>query len=470
MRVLQSSLDAIIVVDEELRIRVFNPVAERLFGCASETVLGTSIERLIPQRLRVAYVLFVKLFDQIGMTRRTGITVEQLCGLRADGTEFQLEGSISRIRVDGRKHYTLILHDSAERLRAAVEGEELDGRLRLMADAAPVMLWTAGPDKLRTYCNRGWRQFTGRPLEAELGSGWTESIHPDDMTWCMKAYEQAFDRRESVTVEYRLRRHDGEYRWVVDSAVPYYAADGSFAGYVGSAIDITSHKEAEAAVADVSRKLVEAHESERTRLARELHDDIAQRMAVLTMDLDTLAERLPLRPDDLSLRIRALADRAIDLAKDIQGISHSLHSSKLDYIGVAAAAAAFCREVSQQHHVDVAFTHHGVPDDVPNEVAVCVFRVLQEAVHNAVKHAGVQSVAVDLRGSGHDLHLEVRDAGVGFEPDAALRGPGFGLVGMQERMRLADGELALESRPGAGATIRARVPLHRSSAALAGAG
>ena len=210
---------------------------------------------------------------------------------------------------------------------------------------------------------------------------------------------------------------------------------------------------------DVKTRLIEAHEAERTRIAGELHDDIGQRMAVLTMDLDALGQALPLPTDEARTRVRALGDRTLQLARDIQGLSHWLHPPKLEYLGVASASASFCREVSRQQNVDIAFSHDGIPDGVPNHVALSLFRVLQEAVTNAVTHAGVHDVAVTLRGSPEEIRLEIVDSGVGFDRDAVLNGRALGLIGMQERVRMVNGDLVIESRPGAGTSIRARMPL-----------
>ncbi len=208
-----------------------------------------------------------------------------------------------------------------------------------------------------------------------------------------------------------------------------------------------------------SRKLIEAHERERECIARALHDDIGQRIAITTMDLDLLAKALPLPTPEARERIRALSDRTLTLAKDIQALSHRLHPPRLDYLGVAAASAAFCREISERRNVDVAFSQDGIPDGVPADVALMVFRVLQEAVTNAVTHAGVGQMAVALYGRPDAIQLEIVDAGIGFDVDAALNGSGRGLAGMQERVRLVGGELVIQSRPGAGTSIHARVPL-----------
>jgi PAS domain S-box-containing protein len=321
------------------------------------------------------------------------------------------------------------------------------------------MIWMSGTDKLCTYVNQTWLEFTGQPLEAELGSRWEEGVHPEDRNRCRDNYTLAFDRREGFQMQYRLRRHDGEFRWVTDIAVPRFNPDGSFAGYIGSCIDITDRKLAEEALAGVSRRLIEAHEQERTWVARELHDDINQQLALLSIELDRYGQRLPESAADLHSPIRHLSQRLSDIANGVQALSHRLHSSKLEYLGLTMAAKSFCRELSGQQNVQVEFAHSDVPPDIPQEIALCLFRVLQEALQNAVKHSGARQFRVELRGAREEIRLTVSDPGVGFDWQGALDRQGLGLISMRERLLLVNGEFEVKSQPGAGTTICARVPL-----------
>jgi signal transduction histidine kinase len=222
---------------------------------------------------------------------------------------------------------------------------------------------------------------------------------------------------------------------------------------------------AEDAISSVGRRLIAAQEEERTRIARELHDDIGQRLALLSIELETL-QRSP-SPREFPGRMYQILKQTSEIASEIQAISHRLHSSKLEYLGLAAAARGYCAELSEQQNVRIDFVEESVPRSLPREVEMSLFRVLQEALRNAVKHGRVHQVKVELRGRANDVQLTVRDSGVGFDPSTALHGKGLGLVSMQERVRLVHGELTIDSAPNSGTSIHARVPLTRDEA-LAG--
>jgi len=233
--------------------------------------------------------------------------------------------------------------------------------------------------------------------------------------------------------------------------------DGSFAGYIGSCIDVTDRKLAEEALASVGRRLIEAHEEERTLIGRELHDDINQRLALLAVELDQWRKESS-RDIHLLDRFRHAQQRISEIAMDVQALSHRLHSSKLDYLGLAVAAKSFCRELSEKAKVEIAFSHAEVPSTLPKKVSLCLFRVMQEALQNAVKYSGVRTFKVDLRGTLDSLELTVADSGRGFEERDALSRQGLGLISMRERLQIVHGEFKVQSKPGSGTTIYARVP------------
>src|SRR5262245_4942452 len=193
-----------------------------------------------------------------------------------------------------------LLLQRSSRVRAHSALRESEGRFRRMADTAPVMVWMSGSDKLCTYFNKHWLDFTGRPLQREIGNGWSEGVHAEDFQRCLDVYSRSFDARVPFRMEYRLRRSDGEYRWVLDLGVPRFGMDGSFEGYIGSAIDITDEKrlteelrENQHELRVLTGRLLQSQETERRRIARELHDDLSQRLALLSVQLDLVAQKPP---------------------------------------------------------------------------------------------------------------------------------------------------------------------------------
>ena len=234
-------LDAIVVMDRGGHILEFNPSAERMFGYRREDMLGRELaDTLIPPSLReqhrrgLAHYLAGKEAPMIG--KRIDLT-----GMRADGSNLPIELSIARtgLRIPV---FVGLMRDISERQRAEAELRESEERFRILADSAPVLIWMSGPDKLCTWFNEQWLRFVGRAMAQELGSGWAENVHPEDFDRCLQIYTTHFDRREPFSMEYRLRRHDGQWRWVLDNGAPRYDSLKNFVGYIGSCIDITSLK------------------------------------------------------------------------------------------------------------------------------------------------------------------------------------------------------------------------------------
>jgi signal transduction histidine kinase len=228
-------------------------------------------------------------------------------------------------------------------------------------------------------------------------------------------------------------------------------------------LDITERKRTEVALANLSRRLIETQELERTRIARELHDDIGQRLALLAIELGQFDS--PDLPAEVASRIGEIQKQSAEIATDVQSLSHELHSSKLEYLGIATAMRGFCKEFAAQQNVEIVFAHDAIPRTVPSDISLCLFRILQEALHNAVKYSGVRHFDAQLRASSDAIDLTVRDSGPGFDTEEAIKTSGLGLVSMAERIKLVGGQLSIESHPGSGTTIHASVPLRGAARA-----
>jgi PAS domain S-box-containing protein len=205
-------------------------------------------------------------------------------------------------------------------------------------------------------------------------------------------------------------------------------------------------------------RLIQAQEEERTKIARELHRYIDS-LTVLAIDLDRFGQQAPESLAEARQQIGEARQQVKDIVSDIRVLWRHLHSSTLKYLGLAAAAASFCKELSIREKVNIDLHCEGIPKELPKEISVCLYRVLQEALQNGIKHGRSRNFEVSLGGESSEIQLTVRDWGIGFDPEAAMKGRGLGLTSMQERLKLVDGKLCIESQAKQGATIHARVPL-----------
>jgi signal transduction histidine kinase len=283
-------------------------------------------------------------------------------------------------------------------------------------------------------------------------------VNPEQRIASMK---RLVDQANVKDLDVKFRRKDGQIRRGLGSAELIDVRGEPCA--LSVIADITERKQAEEAMAGFSRRLIEAQETERTRIARELHDDINQRLAMVAIGLKTAIEGLPNSEVRTSRILDEAGEMVSELETDVQALSHRLHSSKLEYLGLAAATSGFCRELSERQNVKIDFRCDGLPEDLSGEVSLCFFRVLQEALHNAVKYSGVAEFEVSIEYVSHEIQLRVHDAGAGFDPTLTAAGHGLGLTSMKERLKLVSGELSIQSKPQGGTTIFARVPIDQET-------
>ncbi|HEX2331147.1 MAG TPA: PAS domain S-box protein [Candidatus Angelobacter sp.] len=247
-------------------------------------------------------------------------------------------------------------------------------------------------------------------------------------------------------------------RWFYWELRPWMTESGTVGGVLMFGIDVTQRKQMQEALAAMSRKLLEAQEQERARIGRELHDDITQRLVLLALEL----EQMQLSSGADRPRLEELRQRTMEISQDVQALSHELHSPRLEYLGVIPCMKSWCSEFAERQRIEVEFNNE-VSSAVPPDIGLCLFRVLQEGIHNALKHSGVKHVAVHIEESGNEICLCIRDSGRGFDVEAARRGNGLGLASMEERVRLVHGKFAIESKPMGGTAISVHVPLSLES-------
>ena len=498
-----------------------------------------------------------------------------------------------------------LLVQRSRRVHAQKALSESEERFRLLADTAPVFVWTAGVDTKYDFFNRGRLEFTGRPLERELGHGWTESVLADDRVHCVRTYLAAFEARQPFHLEYRLRRADGAYRWILDIGVPRYGPDGAFAGYIGSGIDITDRKEAVDALRenqqryavataaggvgvwdwnfetseiyvdptlkailgftdaeistraddwgarihpldlpmvtaqvqacmdgtveeyevehrmlhkdgsvrwflsrgslvrradgtphrmigtkvditarkkaeevirenqavleatnsemqDLAGRLIASQEVERARIARDLHDDLSQQIAGLSIALSALKRRIAAVPEAAALHpdVASLQKRTVGLAENIRHVSHDLHPSVIEHVGLVEALGAHCAELQRRHPLTIAFSADGDFASIKGDAALCLYRVAQEGLRNVVTHAKASQVHVLLHNNNKVTELTISDDGRGFEMSRGKQTQqGLGLVSINERVRLSGGSVSMLTEVNKVTRLRVAVPL-----------
>jgi PAS domain S-box-containing protein len=458
--IVESLDDAIISQDLDGIIRSWNLGAQRMFGFTEAEAVGRPITIIVPPECQDEERTILQRLN-------AGERIEhyETARVSKEGKKVFVSLTMAPVRDSSGRvvGFSKIARDITSRKQADLLLLETEKRFRLMADLAPVLMWMSGPDKLFTDFNRGWLGFTGRTLQEELGEGWTRNVHPDDLQSCLQTYRQAFDARESFATEYRFRRHDSQYRWMLDQGVPRYLDDGVFAGYIGCCIDITDEKEAKTILAELSGRLIRAQEEERARIARELHDDVNQRLALLANGLYELltAER---GETTLKKELSELLEGATQIATDIHHLSHGLHPSKLQYLGLAAAVRELCEEFSKQHKIRVECIVRGLPAKLDENARVTLFRTIQESLRNVAKHSQARHVKIELTGESEAVRLCISDDGVGF----SFRrdgNRGLGLVSMRERVKLIGGEFSIRPLP-LGTQVEVTIPADRTAGPL----
>jgi PAS domain S-box-containing protein len=352
--------------------------------------------------------------------------------------------------------------DITERKRAEEQLRASEERSREIVQKSPVaMLIERGPEEMCELVNDRFVAIFGYTKEdIPSVAEWWPLAYPDEAyrnairtKWEMRIKEACKGNAEFSVMEAKVRCKDGSYRYVEFHFAPL--GDINLVSFV----DLTARKDAELELAKVGGRLINAHEEERARIARELHDDICQRMALLALGLDELEHSPAELPAGIRNRASELRERTSEVLNDLQSMSRELHSAKLELLGIAAAVRGFCKKFGQEQKAEIDCQIRDLPASLDPDTSLCLFRVLQEAVNNAAKHSGVRQFEVRLWGTPAEIHLTIADFGIGFDADAPKKSQGLGLISMQERMSLLDGIFSIRSQPGHGTTVHVCVPL-----------
>ncbi|MDH3460412.1 MAG: PAS domain-containing sensor histidine kinase [Burkholderiaceae bacterium] len=468
--IIHAAREAIFVVDENQRIVMINPAAQRMFGCSASDALGRDLSLFIPQQYRQAHATHMRQFDASGVVERPMGTRGAISGLRANGEEFPAEATICRLDVvdefGPRRYFTALLRDLSEEQRLQAEIDALNKSMRTIFELAPIAIWVTRGDQI-VYANHACAALFGATESKVLV---TRSIYsllsPQSHRTVREKVAQALVTEASVhVINECIVRSDGAVREVeiAVAALPDHGQTAVQMVITDVTQRVQERQELERSRRELRRlsaSLVDTREEERRRISRELHDELGQRLTALKMELASLTSQR--QPGALEARMASMIDMVDDTVVAVRRIATELRPLMLDDLGLNAAIEWLARDSARRMGVEI--TLH-LADDAPpvsDEVAIALFRMVQEALTNIARHAQASAAHIETQRRASEVVLTVQDNGVGFTGQAILREDSHGLVGMRERAFMLGGAMEIGNLPGGGTRITVRLPVHRA--------
>lgn len=332
-------------------------------------------------------------------------------------------------------------------------------RSQLVEEAGHAGVWMRDFRTGEMWVSDAWcRVFEFDDPDAVDFDKFLSRIHNDDRAAFVANVEAITRGASEYHYEYRILPPSGEMKWISSRGRVDRGETGEAVVIYGASVDVTPQKLAEEAAHEMSGRLIHAQEMERARIARELHDDLSQSLALISIRLEMLSGR-PATGSDFQEVVDTLSANLRTLSSDVHRLSHELHPAKLEQLGLAPAIRGFCREISEGRGLQVEFNPPDLPRDLPSDIALCLYRVTQEALQNVAKHSGASSAKVSLELANGEIRLAISDDGSGFDAAAPALKESLGLIGMGERVRSVRGTFHVESAPGKGTCITATAPL-----------
>jgi PAS domain S-box-containing protein len=482
---------SILVINQRGKIELANPCAEKLFGYSTSDLIGKPVELLIPESLRHKHESYRHGYFSKPKARPMGLGIE-LFAAKKDGEVFPVEISLGHYELQGEKLAVAFITDITEQVKAKKIVAEREAWFRSMADNSPVMIWVSGVDKLCNYFNNTWLEFTGRTLEQEIGNGWAEGVHPDDLDHCLNIYLGAFDARAPFSMEYRLRRHDGQYRWIQDAGKPTYTSDNLFTGYIGSCTDIHDQRmmkeELERMVQQRTNELSEALEREKVMgdlkskfVSMASHEFRTPLTVVLSSAalIEQYAQGTDEKMNKHVNRIKSSVGTLTSILNDFLSLD-KLEQGQVEIEREVFNLRDFIEEVVEElrslprrgQHISVA--HHG-GDNVWLDRKKLRYIILN-LLSNAIKYSG-EGTAIEITTNLENDHLTilVADHGIGIPPEeqkhifskffrannsGTVQGTGLGLTIAKRYVELLDGTISFNSKVNEGTTFVVTLPQH----------
>lgn len=477
--IIASAMDAIITVDEGERVLHFNRAAESMFLCQAADAIGQPFDRFVPERFRQAHHGHMSLFARTQATSRSMGQLSPLFGLRANGEEFPFEASISHVRIEDKTFLTVILRDVTERKKADEMLQASDTFTRAVLDSLLTHVCVLDSEGVILKTNDAWRKFVRRQADGQLIMGEPGKNYLDLCRHTtggtstgqaiLKGIETVLTRDQpGFSVEYCVALPEEE-QWFLMRVAPLKEREGVVISHTDISERVRMAKSLEDHVRllgekrkeleSLTGKLIEAQEDERRRIARELHDDFNQRLAALSVELESM-ERAPIvPPEPVARQLATIRGQIGQLSDDLHDMAYWLHPSLLEHVGLEVALRDHVAEFMKRTGLPVTFDAREVPSTLSQEIATNLFRVMQESLQNVSKHAQATKITVRLSGSSRGIGLSVRDNGKGFDLESKNDGMrGLGLVSMQERARGLGGFLRIHSLPRDGTKVCAWIP------------
>ena len=463
---LDSAMDAIITMDERQNVVLYNRAAEKIFGWPRHEILGQGLEKLIPGRFRHTHAAQVQRFGSAGVTSRRMGALNLVYGLRSDGSEFPMDASISQLETPQGKLYTVILRDITERIHGEQEQARLAARLAGLLDSAMDAIITVDEAQRVVLYNRAAEKIFGRASEAVLG----QTLH-QLMPQRYRAGHDEHIRRFAATGTTSRRMGDDAVLYGLRANGEEFPMEASISqldtgeGKLFTVIlrDITERMRAQDELSTFAAEAHAIREGEKSRVARELHDELAQSLTALKMDTIWLRDNARAQPEAAVTKLSEMVGMLDTTVAATRRIAADLRPLLLDDLGLAPAIEWLANTFTQRT---------GVPCDVDVDeelelqepYATAVFRIVQESLANVAKHAQASAVSVLVARTPRAVVLEVSDNGRGFATDAPRKPHSLGLMGLRERAQLLKGNASIESGPGQGTRVQVRIPVGEGGA------
>ena len=469
--IVEAAMDAVISVDEQQRVVLFNRAAERVFRWPRTAVLGQRLDLLIPERYHAAHRDHIERFGRTATTSRGMGSQTVLHGVRADGEEFPIEASISQHEEGGRKLYTVILRDVTDRVRNERLLARSEARLRGILDSAMDAIITVDSRQHIVLFNRAAEDVFGCPRDQAIGAPLAWFI-PERFRHAHSGLVQRFgdigasSRRMGggQRIVMGLRRNGEEFP--LDASISHIVEEGEhfFTVILRDVTERVQNEEALRESREEIRNLALAasavREQEKSRIARELHDELGQALTALKIDVTWLREHLRGGPDSMLAKLTSMQVLLDGTVAAARRISSDLRPLMLDDLGLVAACEWLAHNFQQRTGTPCELVLGRGELDLRDPYATAVFRVMQESLTNVAKHAEASQVEATLERSGETVTLTVRDNGRGFDTSAPRKQGSYGMVGLRERAYLLGGDIHIESAPGQGTLVEMRIPVN----------